>query len=465
MMIEFLSLTFIIIACMELYLGYKIISKSDPFTWLSLICIRFIFDFVFRPFTFIFIENYEPILSRQVNKGIIHIADAPFYALLTIILNDIAFFCVLLGSYFFIKRKKYPTTIKIRSKSTYPYLYIGLFVFLIGLVFWYWVMQSSGGILNALISLGTGRQNLFRVGGSTIPFEISKHFLSAGIFLISSFFFLKKKVLFAWATTISLFVLLLTFGGRGLAMAAIISGLIAHNYLYKRIHLRTLVILFAVSLPLLIFLKDARRLLDGETELRDVDFLSAFQIQSESGIQDTLVDLSYVSHAFDYDMAFHYSYFEKNKDFFLGEYILGLGMILPRSVFPNKGNTLSNKLSEEIWCDGIGCKIDVGISPSMVTSAAAYWTYFAFPVLCFFIGYCGMLFWHQTVRVMNTPISLMVYSLGWPYVFTLFNDLNSFIASVLPILFTYFFVKILYEFPWSVLFMTPKESKDVLKHV
>ena len=151
-------------------------------------------------------------------------------------------------------------------------------------------------------------------------------------------------------------------------------------------------------------------------------------------------------HAFDYDMAFHYSYFEKNKDFFLGEYILGLGMILPRSVFPNKGNTLSNKLSEEIWCDGIGCKIDVGISPSMVTSAAAYWTYFAFPVLCFFIGYCGMLFWHQTVRVMNTPISLMVYSLGWPYVFTLFNDLNSFIASVLPILFTYFFVKILYEF-------------------
>ena len=76
-----------------------------------------------------------------------------------------------------------------------------------------------------------------------------------------------------------------------------------------------------------------------------------------------------------------------------------------------------------------------------------------------------MLFWHQTVRVMNTPISLMVHSLGWPYVFTLFNDLNSFIASVLPILFTYFFVKILYEFPWSVLFMTPKESKDVLKHV
>ena len=146
-------------------------------------------------------------------------------------------------------------------------------------------------------------------------------------------------------------------------------------------------------------------------------------------------------------------------DFFLGEYILGLGMILPRSIFPNKGNTLANKLSEEIWCDGIGCKIDVGISPSMVTSSASYWTYFSFPILCFFIGYCGMFFWHRMVRVINTPISLMVYSLGWPYVFTLFNDLNSFIASVLPIFFTYTFVKILYSFPWNILFAGPNKSQ------
>jgi len=459
-MFEFLCFLFIAIAVMELYLGYKIISRSDPFTWLSLICIRFTFDFVLRPFTFIFLENYDPTLLRQVNKGLIHIADAPFYALVTIILNDIAFFFVLLGSYIYLRNKRVEPSIKIQTNVSNKYLYIGLFIFFIGMIFWYWVMQSSGGVLNALISLGIGRQNLFRVGGSTIPLELAKHFLSGGIFLISAFFFLKKKVFLAWSFAIFLFFLLLSFGGRGLAMAAIISGLIAHNYLHKRIRLRSLIILFAISLPLLIFLKDARRLLDGETELHNVDFSVAFESQTQSTYKESLIDLSYVSHAFDYDMAFHYSYFEKGKEFFLGEYILGLGMILPRSIFPNKGNTLANKLSEEIWCDGIGCKIDVGISPSMVTSAASYWTYFSFPILCFFIGYFGMFFWRLTTQIINTPLSLMAYSMGWPYVLTFFEDLNAFIAAALPIAFTYFFVYLLYHIRWSSFFALPHTSRN-----
>jgi hypothetical protein len=54
-MIEVLSLFFILIAAAEFFVAYKIISKSDPFTFISLACIRFIFDFLLRPFTFTFL--------------------------------------------------------------------------------------------------------------------------------------------------------------------------------------------------------------------------------------------------------------------------------------------------------------------------------------------------------------------------------------------------------------------------
>tara|TARA_B100000212_G_scaffold45845_1_gene29602 strand:+ start:19330 stop:20715 length:1386 start_codon:yes stop_codon:yes gene_type:complete len=454
-MIELLSFFFLVIAGLELYLGYKIISKSDPFTALSLLCIRFIFDFFLRPFTFIFVENYEPILSRQVTKGIIHVADAPFYSLLTIILNDIAFFFFLLGAYILIKRKPIPTNQNLKIKNNNRYLILGLGIFLIGLINWYWVMQSSGGILSALLSLGTGRQNLFRVGGSTIPFEIAKHFLSGGIFLLSSYFFLKRRILIAWFLTISLFFLLLTFGGRGLAMAAIISGLIAHNYLFNKIKLRTLLVLFLVSLPLLVFLKDARRLLDGQTELQDIDLTVIFDSKGDD-FKNTMIDLSYVSHAYDYDMAFHYSYFVRDKDFFLGEYPLGIGMILPRSLFPNKGETLANKLSEELWCDGIGCTIDVGISPSLVTASASYWGYISFPFICFFAGYFAMYFWYQmTVRHLS-PLSLMIYAMGYPYTVTLFLDLNAFLASTVPIALLALIIYLLFYFPVRQTFYLPE---------
>ena len=283
----------------------------------------------------------------------------------------------------FLLKEKLTTNQNLKiKKNNNRYLILGLGIFLIGLINWYWVMQFSGGILTALLSLGT-EDSLFRVGGSTIPFEIAKLFLSGGIFLLSSYFFLKRRILIAWFLTISLFFLLLTFGGRGLAMAAIISGLIAHNYLFNKIKLRTLVVLFLVSLPLLVLLKDARRLFDGQTELQDLDLTVIFDTKGMI-LKNTMIDLSYVSHAYDYDMAFHYSYFERDKDFFLGEYPLGIGMILPMIFFPNKGETLANKLSEELWCDGIGCTIDVGISPSLVTASASYWGYISFPFISFF---------------------------------------------------------------------------------
>ena len=63
-----------------------------------------------------------------------------------------------------------------------------------------------------------------------------------------------------------------------------------------------------------------------------------------------------------------------------------------------------------------------------------------------------MFFWYQMVQVINTPISLMVYAMGWPYVFVLFGDLNAFVASVLPIVFIFFIVKILYSMPWNLIF-------------
>jgi hypothetical protein len=422
------------------------------------LCIRFLFDFVVRPFTYIFIEGYDPDQSRQVTKGLIHIADAPFYALLTIILNDIAFLCLLLGAYAYIKNKSVNrSNVNIRTSNIY--LITGLFIYALGLLAWYFVMQNAGGLLQVLVSLGTGRQHLFQMGGSTIPFEIAKQFLTGGTFLMASYFFINKRILIAWFLNLSLFVLLLSFGGRGLAIAAIISGLIAHNYLYKPIKLKFLLVLFLISLPLLIFLRDARRLADGETELANIEIRTAFE-NMQDDVSKTLIDLSYVSNAFDYDMAFHYSYFERDKDFFLGEYPLGLGMILPRTYFPNKGNTLAQKLSEEIWCDGIGCKIDVGISPSMVTAAAAYWTYFSFPILCFFIGYFGMYFWRYTVVHLNNPLSLMVYSLGYPYVVTLFNDLNAFIAAFFPIAFVTIFSYTLLKFPYKLLYkiQSPKRT-------
>jgi hypothetical protein len=455
-MIEVLSLFFILIAAAEFFVAYKIISKSDPFTFISLACIRFIFDFLLRPFTFTFLEKYEPIGSRDINHGLIHIADAPFYSLLTIILNDIAFFFVLLGAYIFLKKKDIKRPV-VSNQSNTQYLYVGLIIFSIGLLCWFWVMQSSGGLINALISLGTGRQNLFRVGGSTVPFEIAKTFLSGGIFFISAFLFLKKKILLAWLSVLFLFLLLLTFGGRGLAIAAIISGLIAHNYLFKPIKIKSLVVLFLISLPLLVLLKDARRLLDGETELYDVDFVSVFDSKGQENLKTTLIDLSYVSHAFDYDMAFHYSYFERDKRYFLGEYPLGIGMLLPRTIFPEKGTTLANKLKEEIWCDGIGCKIDVGISPSLVTASAAYWTYLSFPIISFLVGYFGMYFWRLTVIQINTPLSLMAYSLAYPYAMTLFQDLNSFIASAAPIAFIVVFSYVLLNLPIKQAFQIAKK--------
>jgi hypothetical protein len=449
-MIEILALFFIFIAALELWIGYKVISKSDPFTAVSLLCIRFIFDFVVRPFTFIFIEGYDPDHSRQVTKGLIHVADAPFYALLTIVLNDIAFLCLLLGAYVYIKNKPIHR-ISMNTQSNTKYLTIGLLIYLLGFLAWYWVMQNAGGLIAVLVSLGTGRQHLFQMGGSTIPFEIAKIFLTGGTFLMASYFFINKRILVAWLLMISLFVLLLSFGGRGLAVSAIISGLIAHNYLYKTIKLKYLIVLFLISLPLLMFLRDARRLADGETELADIEIRTAFE-NMQDDVTETLIDLSYVSHAFDYDMAFHYSYFERDKDFFLGEYPLGLGMVLPRTYFPNKGETLAQKLAQEIWCDGIGCKIELGISPSMVTAAAAYWTYFSYPFICFMIGYFAMFFWRYTVVYLNNPLSLMVYSLGYPYTVTLFNDLNAFVAAIFPIAFITIFSYFLIKFPYKVLY-------------
>lgn len=453
-MIEVLALFFIFIAALELWIGYKVISRSDPFTAVSLLCIRFVFDFVVRPFTYIFIEGYDPIQSRQVNEGLIHIADAPFYALFTIILNDIAFLCLLLGAYVYIKNKPVHRN-NLNIVSNNKYLIAGLCIYSLGFLAWYFVMQNAGGLVAVLVSLGTGRQHLFQMGGSTIPFEIAKIFLTGGTFLMASYFFINKRILVAWLLMISLFVLLLSFGGRGLAVSAIISGLIAHNYLYKTIKLKYLIVLFLISLPLLIFLRDARRLADGETELADIEIRTAFE-NMQDDVTETLIDLSYVSHAFDYDMAFHYSYFEKDKEFFLGEYPLGLGMVLPRTYFPNKGETLAHKLSTAIWCDDIGCKQEVGISPSMVTAAASYWTYFSYPLICFMIGYFAMFFWRYTVVHLNNPHSLMIYSLGYPYTVTLFNDLNAFIAAFFPIAFIAIFSYVLIKFPYKVFFQNAK---------
>ncbi len=448
-MLEFLSLIFILIAAIELFVGYKIISRSDPFTFLSLISIRLIFDYVLRPFTFVFIEDYVPGVSG-INRGLIHQADAPFYALMTIILNDLVFLFVLLGAYVFIKNKE------ISEKNTKEepkniYLIIGIVVFVIGLINWFWVIQAYGGLLNVLVSLGTGRQNLFSIGGSKIPLELAKNFLAGGIFLMTSVFFFKRKVVLAWLLIALLFFLLLSFGGRGIAVAAIISGLIAHNYFYRKINLKFLIILFIISIPLLTGLRDVRRLLDGETEIGDIDFSNINNITS---YEQRFIEISYVSSAFDYDMGFHYSFFENRKDYFLGEYILGLGMVLPRSFFPDKGSTLANKLAQKQWCDGkAGCLMDVGISPSMVTSTAAYWSYLFIPFIGFFIGYFGMYFWYKTVHEIGSPISIMSFALGYPYAMTLFQDLGAFLLAFLPIFLVVIFSYVLIKFPYKFFFI------------
>ncbi len=455
-MIETLSLLFILIAIIEFFVGYKIISKSDPFTFVSLISIRFIFDFVMRPFTFTFIEKFEPGISG-INRGLIGISDAPFYSLMTIILNDLAFLFVLIGAFVYIKNKS-TTRVKsnIDKSDLNKYLFAGFIVFIIGLINWYWVMQSSGGLINVLFSLGTGRQHLFRINGSTIPLEIAKSFLSAGIFLISSYLFIKRKWLFAWLSIIILFILLLSFGGRGLAVAAVISGLIAHNYFYKKINLAKLLILFLIAIPMLTFMSDVRRLLDGNSEFEDLKLTSIFEIDS---FKQYLIEFSYVSSAYDYDMGFHYSIIENNKDYYIGEYPLGLGMLLPRTLFPNKGNTLANKFAEKLFCDGqAGCNLDIGVSPSIVSSSAAYWGYISIPLISFLIGYFGMFFWRTTVYKIDSPLSIMVYALGYPYAMTLFLDLGAFLAASVPILLVTSISYILLKYPNKIFFSSPKKN-------
>ena len=455
-MIEILSLIFIVIAGLEIFLAYKIISKSDPFTFLSLLSIRLIFDFILRPFTFIFLEKYSPGISG-INRGLIDSIDAPMYSLITIILNDLSFLFVLIGAFVYLKNKNIGTgEIKKSFSNENSYLFVGIFIFFIGFLNWYWVIQSSGGLVNTLISLGTGRQNLFKISGSTIPFEIAKTFLSAGIFLMSSYFFTKKRLVLAWITIVALFILLLAFGGRGLAFAAIISGLIAQNYFYNRINLKVLFVLFLIAIPALTFLSDIRRLLDGETKIESLEVSSVFEISSA---KQAIIEFSYVSSAFDYDMGFHYSVLENNKDYFLGQYPLGITMLLPRSIFPNKGNTLANKFSEKLFCDGeAGCKLDVGISPSIVSASTAYWGYISIPLISFIIGYVGMFFWRYTVHQIATPISIMVYALGYPYAVTLFLDLGAFLLAATPILLVFLVSYILLKFPFKILFLPPSRS-------
>ena len=92
-MIEILALFFIFIAALELWIGYKVISRSDPFTFISLISIRFIFFSLKLPFTFTFIETYQPGI-QGINRSLIHSSAAPLYSLMTMILNDLSF-CLL----------------------------------------------------------------------------------------------------------------------------------------------------------------------------------------------------------------------------------------------------------------------------------------------------------------------------------------------------------------------------------
>ena len=180
-LIDVLSLLFILIALIEFVFAYKIISKSDPFAFLPLISIRLFFDYFLRPFVFIFLEDYQGLYNGLLDPnvvvgGVIPSDDMPIITLFTIVVNDIAFAFVLLGAYFYTRRKGASSFSKVNTVFRNKHLNIGIIVLILGMFFWLFIMNSTGGFYNAILSLGD-RHYSWAVYGSKIPLELAKSFI------------------------------------------------------------------------------------------------------------------------------------------------------------------------------------------------------------------------------------------------------------------------------------------------
>jgi hypothetical protein len=291
---------------------------------------------------------------------------------------------------------------------------------LVGLGLWFFLMRYAGGLATVLVSLAL-RRELFVVGGSYFVLVVAKAFISVGVLVLCCVFFITGRRISGWLIAVSGFVVMLTFGGRGAAVAVLLGAGMCYHYLVRRFSLRALILATMLGLPLLMILGELRQsLAGGEMNLT---------VLESALIGDRLLALSYVFITFDVNVTFMERFVEDHLSF-LGQYPLGITALLPREVYPDKANLLGSELAEQLY--GID---NYGLSPSFTVGIMWYWGAFGLPFGAFLIGYVGAKFWRYcAVESKGRPLRLVAYASLWPVVPWLFFDFAGLLLTALPVL-------------------------------
>lgn len=397
-MTTFLSLMIILFNICFIFFTYKKIAKSDFFSWIMLISINEFFVLVLRPFSLIFLENYQsPYFFNNENVDL--------YVLLTLLLDSIAYIFIVIGYLIFFNKKRNKKNISQNFIIKRKFLIIFLLFTTLSLFLWIYTIQKAGGLLYVLQNMSL-RTQIYKINESYILMEMSKNSIEISILGLSLYFIYKKRIYNLIYITLLGAFLLISFGGRGNVVLLLYSELIFIHYVYSKIKPKVVLFLGLIFVIIIYFM----------SMLRNDYFLQ--QEYNSNAFINYIITISYFNRSFDFATVYIEKYFNEGKNFW-GENILGFTAILPRNIYQNKQDIIGAKFAKLLYNE-----TDYAISSTFASSILAYYGIFFLPIIALIIGFIGAAFWyHYVANHYKNPFRLIVYAVFGVYIPSLFIDL------------------------------------------
>ncbi|WP_133406246.1 O-antigen polysaccharide polymerase Wzy [Parashewanella tropica] len=420
----------LIVIFLSLYaFSYLFLEKADVFSYFNLLNIGFFFYLFIRPVALVYINDFNSPYTYFIE-------DSESYMFLTYILALCSYLFVMLGYATFKKKLKFNfnnfDSVGYKKSEDNSFSLTAKIFILFGVITQCYLIFQAGGLYKVLSSLSL-RNELFISDGSFFLVSLAKSFLIIGGFYLITFYFIEKRIKSAWFVILFLFLFSASFGGRGFSFSFILGGLILSHYIYKKIKLKRLFLIFLITVPFLGAVGQFRDSLNGTDEISSSSI--------NESIKDKLLIASKINRGFDYDTAFLYSYLNKDLSY-AGKYILGISTIIPRSVYPNKSNIVASDLALDLY--GIQ---NYAITPTLLSSVTAFWGLEFVPLFAFFSGFFGAIFWYLFVyKSSSNRYKISIYVIFWPYISVFFMDLASFLQGtilLISLLFLFYMVNFL----------------------